>query len=149
MLVVCMNGRIPSPVCAFDEYRRDEEITILRALILVDLGVFPPWVFCIRQIFGVFSCLDSLLVITSCTVAVSINHQRLTGQNLVLASSRVSYIEGLTLKRSPPIFLRGACLHSIHPRRAPERVEVDTRRRRLPETTVAPQIDAKLDENTC
>jgi len=40
-LVVCMNGRIASPVCAFDEYLRDGEITIVRAPNCVDLGVFP------------------------------------------------------------------------------------------------------------
>ncbi len=40
-LVGGMNGRIPSPVCAFDEYLRDGETTILRALNYADLSVFP------------------------------------------------------------------------------------------------------------
>ncbi len=40
MLVCGMNGRMPSPVCAIDEYLQDREIMILQALNCVDLGVF-------------------------------------------------------------------------------------------------------------
>ncbi|KAK0454302.1 hypothetical protein EV421DRAFT_1729521 [Armillaria borealis] len=36
-----MNVRTPSPICAFDEYLRDGETTIVRALSSAHLGVFP------------------------------------------------------------------------------------------------------------
>lgn len=40
MLICSINRRMPSPVCAIDEYLQDGEIMILQALNYVDLGVF-------------------------------------------------------------------------------------------------------------
>ncbi|KAK0217522.1 hypothetical protein EDD85DRAFT_368695 [Armillaria nabsnona] len=71
-----MNGRTPSPVCAFDEYLRDGGMTILRAPNLVDLGRFslPDRVnFLLGESSGYFLGLDPLFFVTSCIVVAPIN----------------------------------------------------------------------------
>ncbi len=72
----CTNGRKASPVCAFDEYLRGGEIMILLGKMAADLEVFslPNRVnFLLGNSSEYFLGFDSLLLVTSCTVVLSIN----------------------------------------------------------------------------
>ncbi len=70
-----MNGRMSSPVCAIDEYLRDGETTIVRALTFADLSGFaikPAGKPRNGETSGLYLPLSALLLLRSCTVVLSI-----------------------------------------------------------------------------